>query len=88
MINMKEIQETKLEFMTMLSRIGKQWGLGEPTGRIWGLLLFENKPLSQKEIAKECKYSLSLVSPSLSFLEKIGLIGSTTKCKKNTSYVE
>ena len=83
---MKSIQKTKLEFMTMMTKIGKQWGLGAPVGKIWGLLLFEDQPLSQQEIADECSYSLSLVSPSLTFLEKMGLIGITEKRERENMY--
>ncbi len=83
---MKSIEKARQEFMAMMGRIGKQWGLGEPIGRIWGLLLFEGSPLSQKEIAKKCNYSLSLVSPSLAFLEKMGLISVVGRRGKERLY--
>ncbi|MCD6478903.1 MAG: ArsR family transcriptional regulator [Candidatus Diapherotrites archaeon] len=83
---MESMKKTKQEFITMMSRIGKQWGLGEPIGRIWGLLLFEGSPLSQREIARECNYSLSLVSPSLAFLEKMGLISVVGRRGKERLY--
>ena len=83
---MNNIKKTKLEFMTMMSKIGKQWGLGEPVGKVWGLLLFEDQSLSQREIANECNYSLSLVSPSLTFLEKMGLIGIVEKRGREKMY--
>jgi len=83
---MNAMQKTKLEFMAMMTKIGKQWGLGEPVGKVWGLLLFEDQPLSQREIASECNYSLSLVSPSLTFLEKMGLIGIVEKRGREKLY--
>jgi len=69
---------TKIEknFIDRTGRISKQWGLGEPTGRVWGSLLFVDLPLSQREIAKKTGYSLSLVSPSLKILEKLNMIRS------------
>ncbi len=60
--------------MEQIAVLGKRWGLGEPAGRVWGLLLFENSPMSQREIARKCNYSLSLISPSLTILGKWGLI--------------
>ena len=62
------------EFTYRVGRIGKQWGLGEPAGRVWGTLLFNSRPLTQKEIAKQCNYSLGLVSQSLKILEHLGMI--------------
>ena len=83
---MESMGKTKQEFMRMMSMIGKQWGLGEPVGKIWGLLLFEGLSLSQREIARECNYSLSLVSPSLAFLEKMGLISVVGRRGKERLY--
>ena len=62
------------EFTYRVGKIGKQWGIGEPAGRVWGVLLFNTKPLTQKEIAKQCDYSLGLVSQSLKILEHLGMI--------------
>ena len=84
---MDKLEKTKNQFMNQVASIGKQWGLGESVGRVWGLLLFEDEPLSQKEIAKECKYSLSLVSPSIKFLEKMGLVGIVGKREREKLYV-
>ena len=83
---MKRMNEVKQRFMAQLALIGKHWGLGEPAGRVWGLLLFEENPLSQREIARECNYSLSLVSPSLTILEKWGLIRSVGKRGREKLY--
>jgi DNA-binding transcriptional regulator GbsR (MarR family) len=64
----------KQKFIQRSGRITKQWGLGEPVGKIWGLLLFENRPLTQREIAEQIDYSLSLVSPNLTLMENLGLV--------------
>ncbi|MDP2907137.1 MAG: hypothetical protein Q8O03_04310 [Nanoarchaeota archaeon] len=74
------------EFINRVGRIGKQWGLGEPAGRIWGILLFNARPLTQKEIAKQCDYSLSLVSPSLRILENLGVVIVVGKKDKEKQY--
>jgi len=83
---MNEVEKTREMFVNKIASIGKQWGFGEPAGRVWGLLLFEDTPLSQREIAEQCNYSLSLVSPSLTFLEKLGLIAVVEKRNREKLY--
>ena len=83
---MDEVKETKNRFVNQIALIGKQWGLGEPVGRVWGLLLFEDVPLSQAEIAEQSSYSLSSVSPSLTILEKWGLIAVVEKRNREKLY--
>lgn len=79
-------EEIKDEFIHRVGKIGKQWGLGEPAGRVWGILLFNKKPLTQKEIASQCRYSLGLVSPSLTILENLGMISIIMKRGKVKLY--
>jgi len=83
---MDNIKEVKKKFIGQIALIGKHWGLGEPAGRVWGLMLFEENPLSQREISKECNYSLSLVSPSLTILKNWGLIGVVEKRGREKLY--
>ena len=70
----KDYQELYITFISKTGRIAKQWGLGEPSGRVWATLLFSDKPLSQKEISKQTGYSLSLISPSLKILEGLNMV--------------
>ncbi len=72
----KTMLETEKDFIDRTGKMSKQWGLGEPAGRVWASLLFAESSLSQKEIAEKTGYSLSLVSPSLKILEKLNLIRS------------
>ena len=64
----------KTEFLNKVSKIGKQWGLGASAGRVWGVLLFNSNPLTQKEIAKQSSYSPGLVSQSLKVLEQMSML--------------
>ncbi|MCG2717493.1 MAG: hypothetical protein L6408_01485 [Nanoarchaeota archaeon] len=73
---MGNITKTERDFIDGTGKISKQWGLGEPAGRVWATLLFADLPLSQKEIADKTGYSLSLVSPSLKILEKLNMVKS------------
>ncbi|MCK4729748.1 MAG: winged helix-turn-helix transcriptional regulator [Candidatus Aenigmarchaeota archaeon] len=72
----QNITKNEKDFIDRIGKISKQWGLGEPTGRVWATLLFADSNLSQKDIAKKTGYSLSLVSPSLKILEKLNMIRS------------
>ncbi|OIO62944.1 hypothetical protein COT48_02040 [Candidatus Woesearchaeota archaeon CG08_land_8_20_14_0_20_47_9] len=63
-------------FIDRIGKIVKQWGLGEPAGRVWATLLFSERSLSQRQIAEKTGYSLSLVSPSLKILEKLDMVRS------------
>lgn len=74
------------EFIRRSGRITKKWGLGEPVGKIWGLLLFENRPLTQKEIAKQLDCSLSLVSPNLTLMENLNLVSIIGKNGREKQY--
>ncbi len=72
----KDITKIEKNFIDRTGKISKQWGLGEPAGRVWATLLFADIPLSQRQIAGKTGYSLSLVSPSLKILEKLNMIRS------------
>lgn len=69
----KSINDVERDFVYRTGKIGKQWGLGEPTGKIWATLLFAKKPISQREIAERTGYSLSLISPTLKILVNLDM---------------
>ena len=77
---MYEINTKKI--LSSFGRISKQWGLGEPVGRVWGFLLFKSTPVTQKEIEKGTNYSRGLVSRSLKKLNEINMINITKKGKE------
>jgi len=62
--------EVMQEVLDSLAKIGKQWGLGAPVGRVWGFLLFKSCPVTQREIEEGTGYSRGLVSRSLKVLKK------------------
>lgn len=76
----------KREFIQRTGKIAKQWGIGESAGKIWGLLLLENKSLTQKEIARHLNCSLSLISPGLALMEKLGIISIVGKNGRENQY--
>jgi len=65
--NMSEVMR---EVLDSLAKIGKQWGIGESVGRVWGFLLFKSCPVTQREIEEGTGYSRGLVSRSLGKLKK------------------
>ena len=82
----KDITKVEKNFIDKIGKISKQWGLGEPAGRVWATLLFADSPLSQREIAEKTDYSLSLVSPSLKILEKLNMVRSIRGKSKEKLY--
>jgi len=63
------MSEVMQEVLDSLAKIGKQWGLGAPVGRVWGFLLFKSCPVTQREIEEGTGYSRGLVSRSLKKLK-------------------
>ena len=74
------------EFVNRVGRLSRQLDIGESAGRIWGILLVRNKPLTQQEIVKESVYSLSLVSPLLHSLQRFGMVSIAGKQGKKRLY--
>lgn len=66
--------EENAEFVHRLGKLAKQWGIGETAGKIWGALLLNGSPLTQKEIAQKCDYSLGLISRNLNILLKFNMV--------------
>jgi len=76
---MKKMSDTAMqEVLTSLSKMGKQWGLGAPVGRVWGFMLFKSCPVTQREIGEGTCYSGGLISRSLSKLKRINMINVAT----------
>lgn len=72
------------EFVQWIGRMMNLFGLEESVGVVWGLILLKGKSVTQKEIVEETNYSTSLVSVSLSKLERLGFItsvGRRGRCK-------
>jgi DNA-binding transcriptional regulator GbsR (MarR family) len=74
------------KFIDRTGKIAKLWGLGEPTGRVLGVLMFSEKPLSQREIADKTGYTLSLVSPNLKIIDSLDMLGRSRGSGKEKVY--
>jgi DNA-binding transcriptional regulator GbsR (MarR family) len=81
------------EVLDSLAKMGKQWGLEAPVGRVWGFLLFNSRPVTQREIEEGTGYSRGLISRSLSRLKSINMItvatgGRESRYSVNTSLIK
>ncbi len=74
------------EFISRVGKLGKRWGLGEPAGRIWGALAYSRRPMTQREIARRCNYSLGLVSRNLRILKKMNIAKTASRRGKEKLY--
>ena len=83
MARTKSVNELESEFLDRIGKISKQWGLGEPAGRIWASMLFAGESMTQKDISKKTGYSLSLISPNLKILENLNMIRTVKNGREN-----
>ena len=89
----KMSEEAMREVLDSLAKIGKQWGLGESVGRVWGFLLFKSCPVTQREIQEGMGYSRGLISRCLRQLKlgpriKVSREGREIHYSVNTSLTE
>ncbi|NJD98663.1 MarR family transcriptional regulator [Thermococcus sp. LS1] len=68
------VEEAKRIIMEHFANTARRFGLNELYGYIYGVLFFEEEPMSLREIAEKTGYSLSHVSTALKLLENIGLV--------------
>jgi DNA-binding transcriptional regulator GbsR (MarR family) len=66
------------EVLDSLAKIGEQSQLGESVLRVWGCILFNPCPVSQKEIEQNMGYSSGVVSINLRKLKMANMIKETT----------
>lgn len=52
------------------AKVGKRLGVGESVGRIWGFLLLQSHPVTQKEIEEGTGYSRGMISQCLQGMEE------------------
>jgi len=80
------IHKIREQFIYKTAKIGKQWGIGEPAGKVWGVLMFSEKPLTQKEMCKQSGYSIGLISRSITVLENLGMVSDIGRRNKEKLY--
>ncbi|NJE26244.1 MarR family transcriptional regulator [Thermococcus sp. MV5] len=68
------VEKAKQIMMDHFANTARRFGLSELYGYIYGVLFFEDEPLSLGDIAERTGYSLSHVSTALKLLENLGLV--------------
>ncbi len=80
------VEEAKRIMMEHFANTARKFGLNELYGYIYGVLFFEDEPLSLGEIAERTGYSHSHVSTALKLLESIGLVKRVKKPGDKKAY--
>ncbi|AIF69965.1 MarR family transcriptional regulator [Palaeococcus pacificus DY20341] len=80
------VEEAKKIMMEHFANAARRFGLNELYGYIYGVLFFEDEPLSLGEIAERTGYSLSHVSTALKLLESVGLVKRVKKPGDKKAY--
>ena len=84
---MDEFDSAAMEYMT---KLGKNYGLGELQSKVIGLLYIEPEDISLEEIADRTGYSLASISNTMKMLEAFGMVQRIKKpgTKKVFFYME
>ena len=93
MVKKKMSEVAMPEVLDSLAKIGREWELGELAWRVWGCILFNSCPVSQKEIEESTGYSSGLISISLRKLKMANMIneinmGGDIRYSVNTSLTD
>ncbi len=76
------------EILESFAGIAETIGYSPLHGKIIGILLFNEKPISLSHLAKETGYSPSMISLSLDFLEVMGVVKKIKKPGDRKLYVQ
>lgn len=76
----------KDEFIDVVTEINKAKGLDELSSKLIGILFIEPEEIPLEELAQRTGYSLSAVSTSMKFLEKVELVSRIKKPKSKKVY--
>ncbi len=75
------------KIFSTFAEVASSIGYSPLHGKIIGVLLVKNKPISLQDLAKETGYSASMLSLSLDFLEVLGVIKKVKKEADRKLYV-
>lgn len=63
-------KEAMQKVLDASAKVGKRLGVGESVGRVWGFLILNSRPVTQKEIEEATGYSRGLISQCLKGMEE------------------
>ena len=84
----ERVTEMKTETIDRIAGLVENWGMVGAAGRIYGVLLLSNKPLSMEDISKESGYSASSVCQYMRLLENYGDVKRTKRPGSKKVYFE
>ncbi|HDD46527.1 MAG TPA: hypothetical protein ENG42_03550 [Candidatus Aenigmarchaeota archaeon] len=84
----ERLKDIEKEIYNIFASVASTIGYSPIHGKIIGVLIVKQRPVSLQELAKETGYSLSMISLSLDFLEVIGVIKRIKKVADRKLYVE
>ncbi|WP_435186059.1 GbsR/MarR family transcriptional regulator [Halobellus sp. EA9] len=68
------VEQAREEVIQALERSAEVYGLNQSYGRLYGVLFFENEPLSLDELVEESGYAKSTVSTAMQKLNRLHLV--------------
>jgi len=68
------VREAREEVVQALERSAEVYGLNQSYGRLYGVLFFENEPLSLDELVEESGYAKSTVSTAMQKMSRLHLV--------------
>lgn len=68
------VQQAREEVIQALERSAEVYGLNQSLGRLYGILFFENEPLSLDELVEESGYAKSTVSTGMQKMNRLHLV--------------
>jgi DNA-binding transcriptional regulator GbsR (MarR family) len=81
-------KEVKNQILGTFAMVAESIGYSPLHGKIIGVLLVKDRPMSLSEIARETGYSSSMISLSLDFLEVLEVVKKIKKSGDRKLYVE
>jgi DNA-binding transcriptional regulator GbsR (MarR family) len=85
---MGDRSEIKDRILSTFGQVASTLGYSPLHGKIIGVLVVKDRPVSLNEVAEETGYSVSMISLSLDLLETLGVIRKTRKPGDRKLYIQ
>lgn len=80
--------DVKDRILTTFSEVASSLGYSPLHGKIIGVLLVRGEPVSLQELARETRYSVSMLSLSLDLLELLGVVRKVKRTGDRKLYIQ
>lgn len=82
------VREIEEKILADFANVASSIGYSDLHGKIIGVLLVENEPISLQDLSKRVGYSSSMISLSLDFLELLGVVKKIKKSGDRKLYIQ